>query len=111
MTTAEKQSGASKLDVIVTDTRVRNGASVIVDRGQVADAIRAWFSGEHVAVTDGVQELQLALDQAPAGQLDRSSTLGLCCYLGIRIEVAPKRSPTRSRCAGWWSFLRSVVTA
>jgi hypothetical protein len=98
------------LDVIVTDTRVRNGASVIVDRGQVTDAIRSWFSGESAAVTDGVGELQLALDQAPAGQLDRQSTLGLCCYLGITIEVAPKRSPLRSRTAGWWSFLRSVFT-
>jgi hypothetical protein len=100
------------LDVIVTDTRVRNGASVIVDRGQVADAIRSWFSGEHVAVTDGVEELQSALDQTPAGELDWSSTGGLCCYLGISIEVAPpKRSPLRSRIADWWSFWRSVVTA
>jgi hypothetical protein len=109
--TAEKRIGASKLDVIVTDTRVRNGASVIVDRSQVADAIRPWFSGEPAAVTDGIGELQSALDQAPAGELDRSSTLGPCCYLGIRIEVAPKRSPLRGRTAGWWSFLRSVVTS
>jgi hypothetical protein len=96
------------LDVIVTDTRVRNGASVIVDRGQVADAICQWFPDEPAAVTDTIGQLQLALDQAPAGQLDRSSTLGLCCYLGITIEVAPTRRPRRT--PGWWSFLRSVIT-